>query len=136
VFSSSYSHTDLVISGKKVVDYSASGNATVPASLVAKVRALPDVQEAAGTIIDLSGNADQVKLLDRSGKVITASGNPTFGFGIDRDARTFSPFQLESGRWASSSDEVVIDADTSAKYHFEPGDTIRAAGTGPMRSFN
>src|SRR5439155_24787662 len=63
VFSSSYAHTDLVISGKKVVDFSAGGNPTVPASLVAKVRALPDVQEAAGTIVDLSGNNDQVKLL-------------------------------------------------------------------------
>ena len=86
IFTSSYAHTDLVISGKKLVDNSASGNAVVPASLVAKVRALPDVQEAAGTIIDLSGNSDQVKLLDRSGKVITASGNPTFGFGIDRES--------------------------------------------------
>ena len=44
IYTSSYAHTDLVISGKKLVDNSASGNATVPASLVAKVRALPDVQ--------------------------------------------------------------------------------------------
>ena len=135
IFTSSYAHTDLVISGKKLVDYSASGNATVPASLVTKVRALPDVQEAAGTILDLSGNSDQVKLLDRSGKVITASGNPTFGFGIDRDARTFNPFQLKTGRWALTSGEVVIDADTAAKYHFNPGDPIRVAGTGQIRSF-
>src|SRR5207244_6797614 len=103
IFTSSYAHTDLVISCKKLVDYSASGNATVPASLVAKVRALPDVQEAAGTILDLSGNSDQVKLLDRSGKVITASGNPTFGFGIDADAKAFNPFQLAQGRWTSGS---------------------------------
>ena len=54
VFSSSYAHTDLVVSGKKLVDNSASGNATIPASLVAKVRALPDVQEAAGTIIEIT----------------------------------------------------------------------------------
>jgi len=86
VYSSSYAHTDLVISGKKLVDYSAGGNPTVPASLVARVRALPDVEEAAGTVVDLSGSNDQVKLLDRTGKVITASGNPTFGFGIDPDA--------------------------------------------------
>src|SRR3954471_3129449 len=62
IFTSTYSHTDLVVSGKKLVDYSASGNATVPASLVAKVRALPDVQAAAGTIVDLSGSTDEVKL--------------------------------------------------------------------------
>src|SRR5205823_824010 len=135
IFTSSYVHTDLVVSGKKLVDNSASGNATIPASLVAKVRALPDVQEAAGTIIDLSGNADQVKLLDRHGKIITASGNPTFGFGIDRDAQRFNPFRLKTGRWAASAGEVVIDADTSAKYHFNPGDTIRVAGTGRIHAF-
>src|SRR5439155_19140944 len=46
VFTSSYADTDLVVSGKELVDSSASGNATIPASVVAKVRALPDVQEA------------------------------------------------------------------------------------------
>jgi putative ABC transport system permease protein len=135
VFSSSYTHTDLVISGKKLVDFSAGGNPTVPATLVAKVRALPDVQAAAGTIIDLSGSADQVKLLDRRGKVITASGNPTFGFGIDPDAQRFNPFQLKAGRWASGADDVVIDSDTSVKYRFNPGDSIRAVGTGRARTF-
>ena len=135
IFTSSYTHTDLVISGKKLVDYSASGNRTLPASLVAQVRTLPDVQEAAGTIIDLSGNADQVKLIDRTGKVITASGNPTFGFGIDADAKAFNPFRLTKGRWASGPHDVVIDADTAAKYHFAPGDAIRTAGTGQIRSF-
>ena len=119
---------------KKVVDFSAGGNPTVPASLVAKVRALPDVQEAAGTIVDLSGNNDQVKLLDRTGKVITASGNPTFGFGIDPDAQRFNAFQLKTGRWASGASDVVIDADTSAKYHFNPGDSIRVVGTGRIRT--
>jgi putative ABC transport system permease protein len=135
IYSSSYTHTDLVISGKKLVDNSPGGNATIAASLVATVRALPDVQEAAGTIIDLSGNADQVKLIDRTGKVITASGNPTFGFGIDRDSQRFNPFRLKSGRWATSAGDVVIDVDTSTKYHFNPGDTIRVAGTGRIRAF-
>ena len=35
LFSSSYSNTDAVITGKKLVDYSNSGNATIPASLLA-----------------------------------------------------------------------------------------------------
>ncbi len=135
VFTSSYVHTDLVISGKKVVDYSSGGNATVAASLVTKVRALPDVQQAAGTIVDLSGNSDQVKLIDRGGKVITASGNPTFGFGIDKDAQAFNPFRLAQGRWASGPREVAIDADTATKYHFGVGDSIRVAGTGRIRTF-
>jgi putative ABC transport system permease protein len=135
IFTSSYEKTDLVVSGRKVVEESASGNATIPAPLLARVRTLPGVQDAAGTIIDLSGNTDQVKLLDRKGAIITASGNPTFGFGIDRDAARFNPFRLTRGRFATAPDEVVIDADTAASYHFAPGDTIRAAGTGAVRPF-
>ena len=32
IFSSAYDHTDAVVSGKKLVDYSSSGNATVSAA--------------------------------------------------------------------------------------------------------
>ena len=38
LFTSSYAHTDAVVSGKKLVDYSSSGNATLPASLLGRVR--------------------------------------------------------------------------------------------------
>ncbi len=85
VFDSSYAETDAVVSGKKLVDWSASGNATVPASLLPKVQALPGVQEAAGAILDLSGESNTARLLDDEGKVIGASGSPTFGFGLDRE---------------------------------------------------
>jgi putative ABC transport system permease protein len=135
IFSSSYAHTDAVVSGKKLVDYSASGNAVIPASLVARVRALPDVEAAAGTILDFSGNTDQAKLLDRNGKVIDKSGNPTFGFGLDRDAQRFNPFRLTQGRWATGPGEVVIDAETASQHHFAPGDSIRVAADGPIRTF-
>ena len=135
IFSSSYSHTDAIVSGKKLVDYSFSGNASVPASLVAKVRSLPDVDTAAGTILDFSGNSDQAKLIGRDGKVISQSGNPTFGFGLDRDSDRFNPFRLTAGRWAGGPDEVVIDKETSSKHHFAPGDSIRVAADGPVRTF-
>jgi MacB-like periplasmic core domain len=135
IFASSYSHTDLVISGKSRVSDLASGNAVLPASLVASVQRLPDVRDAKGTILNLTGNADQVKLLDRDGKVIGSSDNPRFGFGIDRDAQKFSPFELKSGQWMSGGDDVVIDADTAAKHHFGPGDTIRVSGTGRVRPY-
>ena len=43
IFSSSYDQTDAVIAGKEIVKGSTSGAATVPESLLAKVRALPEV---------------------------------------------------------------------------------------------
>jgi putative ABC transport system permease protein len=135
IFSSSYSHTDAIVSGKKLVDYSFSGNASVSPTLVAKIRALPDVQAAAGTILDFSGNSDQAKLIDRNGKVVSQSGNPTFGFGLDRDADRFNPFRLTEGRWARQAGEVVIDKESASKKHFAPGDSIRVAADGPVRTF-
>ena len=49
IFSSAYEHTDAVVSGKKLVDYSSSGNATVsPRAARARSAAQPDVAAAAG----------------------------------------------------------------------------------------
>ena len=135
VFDASYANTDAVVTGKKVVDWSASGTATVPDTLAAKVRGLPDVQEAAGTILDLSGTSNTARMLDRDGKVIGTSGSSTFGFGVDPDAERFNPFELTEGRWAAGPNEVVIDSETASGHDFGPGDSIRVAGDGPIRSF-
>ena len=55
IFQDSYSKTSAVISGREVVKDAVSGNATVPASLLDRVRADGDVAEATGAIFNLSG---------------------------------------------------------------------------------
>ena len=132
IFTASYAKTDAVISGRKLVDWSASGNATVPESVLAKVRALPEVEQADGAILEFSSNSDLAPLIGRDGKVIKAGG---FGFGIDPAAVRFNPFRLTDGRWASAPDEVVIDAGTASGKHYAPGDSIRVSADGPIRSF-
>jgi putative ABC transport system permease protein len=127
LFSSSYSNTDAVITGKKLVDYSNSGNATIPASLLTTVRAQPDVARAEGVISDMSGGALSAKLYDKQGKIITGGGNPTMGVGIDPRATKFNPMHLTSGRWASAYGEVVIDKNAAGKYGFSVGDTTKVA---------
>jgi putative ABC transport system permease protein len=135
VFSAAYARTDAVVTGKKLVDYSASGNATIDESVAATVRSLPEVEAAAGTIIDLAGNSTQAQLLDRDGEPIQSSGNPTFGFGVDPDAGRFNPMRLVTGAWASGPDEVVIDQETADSRDFVVGDRIRVAAQGPTRAF-
>ncbi|HEY6962720.1 MAG TPA: FtsX-like permease family protein [Gaiellaceae bacterium] len=127
VFSSAYQHTDAVVTGKKLVDYSNSGNATVPASLLTRIRALPDVDEATGLISDMSGGVITAKLYDKQGRIINGNGNPTFGVGVSPDAARFNPMQLTSGRWAASAGEVVVDKDVSDKYGLRVGDRTRVA---------
>ena len=56
VFGASYEQTDAVIAGKEIVKGSQSGAATVPESLLAQVRALPEVEAAGGTIAPIASN--------------------------------------------------------------------------------
>jgi putative ABC transport system permease protein len=135
IFSSAYDHTDAVVSGKKLVDYSSSGNATVSQDTLAQIRKQPYVASAAGAIADLNGDSTRAKLIGKDGKAIDNGGAPTFGFGIDTSQPRFNPLKLEEGRWAATSDEVVIDPDTAKDEHFSVGDSIGVAAVGPVRRF-
>jgi putative ABC transport system permease protein len=135
VFSSSYEHTDAVVSGKKLVDYSSSGNATVSQAVLDKIRKLPYVEAAAGSIADMNGDSTRAKLIGHDGKAIDHNGAPTFGFGVDTSQPRFNALKLESGRWAAADDEVVIDPDTAKNEHFAVGDRIGVAAVGPVKRF-
>lgn len=135
IFTSSYSHTDAVVSGRKLVDYSNGGNATVSRQVLQRIRRMPDVAAAAGALIDLNGDSTHANLIDRDGKAIQSNGNPTFGFGIDTSQPRFNPLRLKEGRWAAGPREVVIDAATAKKHHFVVGDTIGVAASGPRERF-
>ncbi len=134
IFSSSYAQTDAVVSGTKLVEWSQTGKAQVSEGVLAKVRALPEVEAAAGTILDLSGDTNQAKILDREGKAIQGN-NPTFGLGVEPEDERFNPFELVEGDWASGPGEVVIDVSTADEQNYEIGDTVEVAGEGPVRAY-
>ena len=134
IFSSSYEQTDAVVSGKKLVEWSQTGKAQVSPEVLATVRALPEVEAAAGTILDLSGDANQAKILDKNGKAIQGN-NPTFGLGIDPADERFNPFKLVEGDWATGPRQVVVDLNTADEQGFKVGDTVKVAGDGPVRAF-
>jgi putative ABC transport system permease protein len=134
IFSSSYEQTDAVVSGKKLVEWSQTGKAQISQDVLTKVRALPEVEAAAGTLLDLSGDSNQAKILDREGKAIQGN-NPTFGLGVDPADERFNPFELVEGGWASGPDEVVVDLNTADEQGFRIGDTVKVAGEGPVRAY-
>jgi putative ABC transport system permease protein len=135
IFASSYRNTDAVVSKKSLVDYSNSGNGTVSTSLLVRIRRLPEVRAAAGSIVDLNNDTTNTKLIDRNGKAIQANGNPTFGFGIDPSQPRFNPLHLVAGSWAAGPHDVVIDSNTAKKHHYAVGDSIGAAAKGPAKRF-
>ena len=53
-------------------------------------------EAAAGTILDLTGDANQAKILDKEGEAITGD-NPTFGLGVNPTDERFNPFELVEG---------------------------------------
>jgi putative ABC transport system permease protein len=133
IFTEAYAGTDAVVSGKNVISFQGESAEppSVPASLLGEIRELPEVQTAAGAVLDQS----TAKILDPDGKVISTGGAPSFGYGVDFSQPRFNPLRLTSGRWPTSSKEAVIDAETAADEDFKVGDTVKVANAGPVRSF-
>ena len=134
IFSSSYEQTDAVVSGTKLVEWSQTGKAQISPDVLAQVRALPEVEAAAGTILDLSGDSNQAKILDKDGQAIQGN-NPTFGLGVEPADERFNPFKLVEGDWATGRSEVVVDLNTADEQGFKVGDEVKVAGDGPVRAF-
>jgi putative ABC transport system permease protein len=133
IVSNSYKNADVVISGESAFE-NTDGNGvdtpTFPQSVLGEVEKLPDVAAAAGSVA-----SENVKLIDKEGKVIDTGGAPALGFSVDEDEQQFNPTQLTAGSWPKGGDEVAIDKATASREGFAVGDTIRLQAVGPQRSF-
>src|SRR3954454_22322942 len=96
IFAASYGQTDAVIAGKEIVKGSQSGAATVPESLLAQVRALPEVKAAGGTIAPIQSN--EAEIFRRDGKAFGSGDAPKFEPGNDAPLPQFSPLELKTGQ--------------------------------------
>jgi putative ABC transport system permease protein len=128
IFVTSHSGSSIVVSGKKVVERSVGTSATVPATLLAKIRGLPGVAAAAG------GIKDEAKIIGKNGKAISSRGPPTFGYGVDFTRPRFNPLKLLTGRWPSAG-EVAIDKKTAKDQGFRLGQEIGVEARGPARKY-
>jgi putative ABC transport system permease protein len=134
IFQDSYANTDAVVSGRTPdinVDGETAAAPSVAASLLEKVRGLPDVAAATGSVADDSNT----KILTKEGKAVNTNGAPSFGFGLDPSQPEFNPLKLVEGRWPSTSDEVVLDAATADEQGYKVGDTVPVATAQPVRDF-
>jgi putative ABC transport system permease protein len=133
IFTASYEQTDAVIAGKEIVKGSQSGAATVPEALLTKVRALPEVAAAGGTISPTESN--EAEIFGRDGKAMGSGGAPRFGLGIDASLPQFSPLKLKTGRWPEGPRQVALDAGTAASENFRVGDTVTVSALGAKRRY-
>jgi putative ABC transport system permease protein len=122
--------SDVVVSGKApfhITEGQGTFAPTIPQSLVAKVRALPDVALADGGV-----KSEATQLVDRRNKAIVFGGAPNLGFSIEDGDSPFNPLKLVSGGWPHGN-QVVIDESVAKKKHFAVGDTIGVQAEGPVR---
>jgi putative ABC transport system permease protein len=131
VAAAAYDGTDAVVSApQRFHSEDLTRHATIRASTLERVRATPGVGVAVGDVLD------EAKILDRHGKP-TGDG-PYFGVGYDATtpgAARLNPFRLVTGRWASGSEQVVVDQGTAAREHLHVGSRVRIAAGGPALPF-
>jgi putative ABC transport system permease protein len=121
--------SNAVISGKTAFDLSGDSGSTAPtidASILPKVRGLPDVEAAEGSV---NGEA---QLIGENGKAIVYGGAPNLGFSIANGASRFNPLALVKGSWPKQGD-VVIDESTAKKEDFELGQSVGVQAEGAAR---
>jgi putative ABC transport system permease protein len=130
IFETSYANTDVIVSGHQVVESETADAPTIPSNLLRDVRALPEVDAAAGSISDDT----TAKVIGRDGDSL-AGQNPTIVSAFDYTQPQLSPLKLQSGKWAQGDDEVAIDAGTAKKHDYAVGDTIGVAANGPLEQY-
>jgi putative ABC transport system permease protein len=135
IFKTSYKNTSAVIAGREVVKEANTGNATVPASLLPRVRRVAGVQEAAGALFNLNGSSDLAKLVGKNGKPLGNPNQPNFGFGFNATDSRFNPMSLTTGKWAAGPGQVVIDKNTAEDHGYKVGDRVGVSASGPARQF-
>ena len=132
IFSVSYENTSAVITGKTAfaTGDNTTGSFGFPDTVLVKVKALPDVAAAVGSL------EDEAHLVGRNGKVISTGGAPNLGFSHDPNGdERFNPLTLVDGRWASGPNEVAIDAATAKDKDYKVGDEIGVQTRGPVERF-
>ncbi len=129
IFSSIYEGTDASITGKSAVSVNATTDLPpFDESLLAKVKALPDVKAAIGGV---GGTAN---LIGSNGKVISFGGAPHLGFSVDPTQPKFNSLTLVDGLWPKAG-EVVVDRSTANKKDIKVGDRIRIEAQGSAQPF-
>jgi len=128
VYQTIYKNTAASITGRNAIDTSANAanGGSVPSfsqSLLARVRRLPGVSEAAGGV---SGTAQLVL----GGKTVSFGSSPTLGYSVDPSTPSLSSLKLISGRWPGATG-LVVDSNTASKKHLKVGQLIGLQADGP-----
>ncbi|MBN1171126.1 MAG: ABC transporter permease [Micromonosporaceae bacterium] len=129
LFTSAYSSIDVAVEAKADTPAEETGQiaATVPASVVTSIRALPGVAAVVPTV-----EVDGARLIGSDGKVVTTMGAPRFGSNWSGED---SFIQLREGRGPQADNEIAINAGLAKAADVHVGDQVQVITRQPKQAF-
>lgn len=129
MFDDVYDYVDVSVSVPPSVDTGyLAAPATMPASVVDRLRGLPQVAKATGNV----SAQDGARVVGRDGKVVTTFGAPRIGLNWTGDDEFVD---LRAGRGPVADDEVAINAGLAEMTGYTVGDRIGVLTRAPRRIF-
>ena len=129
IFQGAYEKTDVAVTPNDDV---ASGDfeelEPIPAAVIDKIRALPEVAALSGSVFDQNGT-----ILDKDGDPIS-NGAPNFVASVQGVER-FETFTVAEGRLPATADEVAIDKSTAKRKKFKVGGTVDIVDKQPRKTY-
>jgi putative ABC transport system permease protein len=114
LFSTAFTNVDVEVSGVQTVNEEQA--AAVPASLLARVKAVPGAQDASGVV-----SSDGAHLIGKDGKSVTTFGAPRFGTNWRTDNGLVV---LREGHGPQADDEIAVNAGLAKSAGYQVGDRV------------
>jgi len=131
VFQTANRNVDVAITPTRVFGSDNEGNVVtprpLPASLLERVRDVPGVALASGSVFELG------QIYDKDDEPLIGNGPPMFI--SDTTPKRFDPFVYVDGNAPRGPREVALDKFSADKAGYKVGDTIRLSGEGPQEAF-
>ncbi|MGE5636206.1 MAG: ABC transporter permease [Nocardioidaceae bacterium] len=128
LFKLSYRTTDVVVTPRERVKQQDREPPPFPAAYLGRVRRVPGVADAAGSVFSYSG-----RLVDRGGEQLGAQLSPAIVSSTVR--KPFNPLSYVKGRPPRTADEVALDNPSARREGIELGDRIGVAAERPVRFY-
>jgi putative ABC transport system permease protein len=127
VFATAYSKADAVVVGRSPISGPSVSAPPVPASVVARIRALPQVQGVQGFIQDT-----RAQLRTAHGGAI---GGTTVVIGAPGAQSAFYALQVVAGQRPTGPGEIALDEQTAKSNHLAVGSTVGLVSVHPLERF-
>src|SRR5579871_5760514 len=128
IFATAYSKAQAVVVGRSPISGAGVRTPSIPAVVVTRIRALPQVSAAQGFI------EDRAELRNARGGAITGPSSP-LALGAPAQGSVFNTLQLTAGHRPAGPDEIALDQQTAESNHFALGSTVGVVSRHPLRDF-